>query len=324
MGIEASTNRAMAGVVELNPDERASRHSRIGNNGPAGTARIELADRGVGQQAADMADAEDAFRMLAADGVELVWQPVRDARDNGAILYHEALARFPDEGDRDASPARHLQALERLGLAPAFDREIVGRVIEALRADPFAVLGVNISAQSADTGGWWTDVAPLLREHPGIARRLVIEITETTPYPSTRQAIAFAAEARALGCRVALDDFGVGHASLHTMLALSPAIIKIDALFVRTAASSAAAGAMFRHLVGLAVSTGALAVVEGIETPEQAARALDAGATWQQGYLHGRPSCVRSRDIRPRLDRPAAFSALFQSAAPPTTQEFRS
>lgn len=315
MDIEASTNRAMAGVVELNPGGRGRRHSGIGNEGSVGASLIETADLDVGQPAADMADVEDTILMPAADGVELVWQPVRDARDGGAILYHEALARFPDEMDREASPARHVEALERLGLAPAFDRGIVGRVIEELRTDPFAVLGVNISAQSADTGGWWPDVALLLREHSGIARRLVIEITETAPYPSISQAIAFAAEARALGCRVALDDFGVGHASLRSMLALSPAIIKIDALFVRAAASSTAAGAMFRHLVGLAVSTGALVVAEGVETPEQAARALDAGATWQQGYLHGRPSRVRGHEIRAQPDRLAASC--------PATREFR-
>jgi len=229
---------------------------------------------------------------LAAHQVELVWQPVRDARDGEAVLYHEALVRCPDLAGLEVGPRVQLMELERRGDAPAFDRAIVRRVIAELEADPLAVLAVNISARSVDPA-IWCDVFARLRRNPAVARRLVIEITETAPLPSLEHALSFSSQARALGCRVALDDFGVGHTSLYDMFAMQPAIIKIDALFVRRAGSGGTADAMFRHLVGLARSTNALVVVEGVETPLQAELALEAGAIWQQGFYHGRPSGVR-------------------------------
>ena len=269
-----------------------ARHSDDGpwaDREDTGTERVALADRGD----------EGAMLACPSASMALVWQPVRDVRPGGAILYHEGLVRFPETDGWDAAPHATLAMIERCGGSLSFDRLIVRRVIEALRSDPVAVLGVNLSAASTDPDGW-SDVVAMLRSDREIAHRLIVEITETAPFADIDRAASFCAQLQACGVRVALDDFGAGHSSVATALALQPAIIKIDGAFVQQAGASATGAALFRHLVGIARSIGALTIVEGVETREQADIAQDAGSLWQQGYFHGRP--MRLRPARTQAD----------------------
>ncbi|MCW2382940.1 EAL domain-containing protein (putative c-di-GMP-specific phosphodiesterase class I) [Sphingobium sp. B2D3B] len=241
---------------------------------------------------ADMAQAASLLSALANGRLLPVWQPVRNGAQGDAVLYHECLLRMLEDGRQEtAGPA--IDALERLGMVGVLDHYVVSTVIEELQRDPDVCLGANISAHSACPGGWWDELMPRLRDMPSVARRLVIEITETAHYPDIGEATCFAARLRKLGVRVALDDFGVGHASLRSLLALQPDIIKIDAFFLRRAIGSEPDRVALHHLIGLAGSFVADVVVEGVETEEEFDLAREAGAIWLQGYHMGRPSVVR-------------------------------
>jgi EAL domain-containing protein (putative c-di-GMP-specific phosphodiesterase class I) len=242
----------------------------------------------MAQYRADLTGTSELLELLSDNRLTLAWQPIRSAVSERDILYHEALAR--EVGAEGRGLGDRIPAAERLGFSQALDKYVVERVIDRLRVDDQAILGANISAQSAAPHRWWRDVIEALRQRPDVAQRLVIEITETTELPPVALAVTFANQMRALGCRIALDDFGAGHASFRTLLALQPAIVKIDAFFVQHAAASPAAGAMFRHLVGLAQSMTATVVVEGVETAEQADLAFSYGVEWQQGHYLGAPS----------------------------------
>lgn len=247
----------------------------------------------------DMAIASEVMVALREGRLLLTWQPVVAAESARRLLYHEGLARIIGTDGREISPALFVPALERVGLVRAFDRWLVALALDELESCPHATLAVNISGKSACIDGWWGSLFARLRD-PDIARRLIVEITETAPLCA--EAPAFAAALRRLGCRIALDDFGMGHASVRCGLSLAPDIIKIDAFFLRNAALSRQGAAMLEHLIGIAGSVAPVVVIEGVETVEQrdqAARlqarlAPRSGGCWQQGYLHGRPSFWRS------------------------------
>ena len=173
---------------------------------------------------------------MANDRLMLVWQRIAHAPHQDEILYHEALLRTVENDGTDVAPAEALGALERLGLARSLDQFVVAKVIDELETHPTAVLGVNISAQSAVFDSWWAEAERRLAGNRLIARRLVIEITETAALSSISETICFVDRMRALGCRIALDDFGVGHASIRQLIALKPDIVKVDGFFMRRAA----------------------------------------------------------------------------------------
>ena len=250
-------------------------------------------DRWFAIYKSDMQIAAHAF-CCAADGRMIpYWQPVCDYRDPSRVLYHEGLVRF---GNHNAglSPAVVFPALERTGMATTFDWVMVRHVLDELRADPSATLGVNISASSAHLKGWWRGILAELATRPDIAKRLVVEITETDPIVHICETIAFAREVRAVGATLALDDFGAGYTSIRQLMDLVPALVKIDGLFLQRAISNVQPCHSLPHLIGLIRELGGTVIIEGVETPEMADIGYVSGATWQQGYYYGHPAPVRS------------------------------
>ena len=113
-------------------------------------------------------------------------KPVCRADLSGGVLYQECLARLR-WGERDTlPPVAFLPRLEALGLMRWFDRLVVGRTIDALRADPAAVYGCNVAAASAVVDDAWLAIFRRLEREPSVAARLVVEITETGPLNPSR------------------------------------------------------------------------------------------------------------------------------------------
>jgi EAL domain-containing protein (putative c-di-GMP-specific phosphodiesterase class I) len=244
----------------------------------------------------------------------LDWDSVWDARWPDHILYHEAVSLILDDrGDRhSASPL--LNALERLGFCRNFDRFVVRSVVTELQESSTAVLGVNISAQSARCDGPWGDIIAILRNDRSIGSRLTIEISGTAAVQDISAMISFARMLHGLGVSIALDNFGASFASLRQTLALSPQIIKIDQTFLQRASVSPTDLAIFGHLVGLARAS-AIVVVGGVEDAQQSRTALDADVTWQQGNHWGRPTASRAWRKAEGLEISAASVVPFVGTA---------
>ncbi len=276
-------------------DEATSPQREVWETLDRTVASGEPVESGAGwlrQYRRDMEDGGRLLRKLDADEICFAWQPIVDVTHRDSVLYYEALARAPDQEGRLNTHQDELLALERLGLVRAFDHRIFSLVLDELEADPFVRLGVNISARSAILDAWWERSLARLAADRSLAARLVIEITETAPLRPISDVTAFMSEMRRLGCRFALDDFGVGHASFRQLLSLSPDIVKIASAFLHTELSELRRTTL-AHLKGLAETLATVVVVEGVETGEQSRLAQAVGLTWQQGYFMGSPSCLR-------------------------------
>ena len=130
------------------------------------------------------------------------------------------------------SPGQFVPALERLGLTRLFDVAVMRDVLERLRSSPEICLGCKVSALSAVNDLWWQDVQQMLLLDPGLASRLVIEVTETVGFPNAPRAQAFIESFRRMGCSTATDNFGAGCNSSPTMMRTKPDPIKIDTRLV--------------------------------------------------------------------------------------------
>jgi EAL domain-containing protein (putative c-di-GMP-specific phosphodiesterase class I) len=223
---------------------------------------------------ADMGQAGELLNLMANDRLTLVWQRITRSPGYDEILYHEALLRTIVDDGMEAVPDGVLGSMERLGLVQLVDQLVVAKVVDELEAYPTAVLGANISARSA-------------------AQRLVIEITATAALRSISETVSFVDRMRALGCRIALDHFGVGHGSIRQLIALKPDIVKIDGFFLRRAMSAKCERATLRHLIGLAGSMAPTVVVDGVEDVAGSEFAAEAGAAWQQGRFCDHPAIIR-------------------------------
>lgn len=199
--------------------------------------------------------------------------------------YDECLARiiFP-EVHCAMMPSSFIPSVTRSGFINEFDRIVVSDVINRLIADSSRVLGCNISAESAIESHWWTATFDRLARMPEVARRLVIEITETAPVVPERGR-AFAQHLSALGCRIAIDDFGAGYGVQNGIAIGEPDIVKLDAGLLENARSSEAGVERLRGLADLARDLAHTVVIEGVESREDLDIVRRAGCEWAQGHF---------------------------------------
>jgi len=118
--------------------------------------------------------------------------------------------------------------------------------------------------------------------------RLVIEVTEEIANNAAQFNSAIA-HARAVGCLIAIDDFGAGHSNFDRVWRWRPEIVKLDRSLVARAAQDAQARRVVVQMVSLLHECGALVLMEGVETMAEAVVALEADVDMVQGYLFGRP-----------------------------------
>jgi EAL domain-containing protein (putative c-di-GMP-specific phosphodiesterase class I) len=117
------------------------------------------------------------------------------------------------------------------------------------------------------------------------------------------------AELKALGVLLAVDDFGVGHASLKQLKELLPVdLLKIDKSFVDGLTTDPKDRAIVEAVILLAGSLGLGTVAEGVEHAEQAAALRELGCQLAQGYYFSRP--VAPDAIAAMLDAEAALGPV--------------
>ncbi len=176
---------------------------------------------------------------------------------------------------------------ERLGLMRLLDHRVLELVVEEMIAAPALQLSLNVSAASTTDPDWWAGLCALLRSHPGVAERLIVEITESAAIHDVDETRGFVARVKDLGGRIAIDDFGAGYTSFRNLRKLGVDIVKIDGAFVRDMVRSDDDRAFVRTLIDLARRLDLAIVAEWVQD-ETAAQALrDWGCDYLQGALIG-------------------------------------
>jgi EAL domain-containing protein (putative c-di-GMP-specific phosphodiesterase class I) len=123
-------------------------------------------------------------------------------------------------------------------------------------------------------------------------RQLIVEVTETVPMTGKGQEQENLEALRQMGVRVAIDDFGAGHASLQYLRGFAFDIIKIDRTYVSNIAGNRIDSIIVSAICDIARSLPVEVIAEGVETVEQLAVLQGAGVTGLQGFLLGRPQSL--------------------------------
>jgi EAL domain-containing protein (putative c-di-GMP-specific phosphodiesterase class I)/DNA-binding response OmpR family regulator len=229
-----------------------------------------------GQRAEDRARLQ---RTLSTEAYYPVFQPIMDVHTHQPIGF-EALTRF---SDGTAPDVRFADATAN-DLGIEFETATLQTALhESERLPEGAFVSVNASPALA------LDTDRLLRMFDGIARPIVLELTEYAPiddYEVMRSAL------RALGdrTRLSIDDAGAGYASLRHILELRPSFVKLDMSIVRGIDEDPVRQGLVAGLVSFAGRTGSELIAEGIETDPEMGALVDLDVRLGQGYLLGRPA----------------------------------
>jgi EAL domain-containing protein (putative c-di-GMP-specific phosphodiesterase class I) len=261
---------------------------------PATERRYDARQLGAFSSQAGLHQRSWTARLLRALERELFvvhYQPIVSLRDR-EVAHYEALVRLADEPSGElVSPGQFLPVAERSGLICQIDRLVLQQVLALLASPrhPGLRLAVNLSARSVTDPGMLRHVERALARNRVEPDRLVFEVTETDAICDMDRARAFCAGVRALGCEIALDDFGAGFGTFQYLKALPFDYLKIDGSFVRSLPCSPKDQLVVRALAGLAAAMGKRTVAEFVRDEPTAALLCRFGIDQAQGFAFGRP-----------------------------------
>ena len=247
------------------------------------------------QAAADIRDAisEDRFALLAQKIV---------ATGEAQIPRYELLLRMISRDGGLVSPAHFIPAAERFELMADVDRWVIRRVLhyhaEQLRAVPGVQLCINLSGNSLNDPKFLPFLLDAIEHSVLPPTALTLEITETSLINNLSTAGGIIDTLRSFGCKIALDDFGIGLSSFSYLRNFKADFIKIDGSFVRNMTHSAVDFAIVRAINSIAHEIHSQTVAEFVEDESIFAKVRELGIDFAQGYWLGRPQPIEQIFVR--------------------------
>ena len=150
-------------------------------------------------------------------------------------------------------------------------------------------IAVNLSPRQLARGDIVDATAGALAETGINPRRLCLEVTEGAVVSHAARAGSVLRRLKALGVCIAIDDFGVGYASLGYLERFPIDILKIDRSLVDGVSIEARKKRVVATVMALAETLGLAVIAEGIELPEDAEELMALGCRYGQGFLYARP-----------------------------------
>ena len=290
--------------VSLFPDDGRTAESLMAN---ADMALYRAKDSGRGVYRFFKREMDESIRerrALARDlkqGIldeELVvhYQPLARASD-GEVCGFEALVRWQHPTRGMIPPLDFIPVAEENDLIAPLGEWVLRRACrDAASWEKPLRIAVNLSPLQLNDPTLPTLVHEVLIESGLSPHRLELEITESALFKDYQRALDNLRRLKALGVRIAMDDFGTGFSSLSTLQSFPFDKIKIDKSFVENIHRHDRATVIVRAVLGLGRSLEIPVVAEGVETEEQISFLRGEDCAELQGYAIGRPAPMGSLD----------------------------
>lgn len=236
---------------------------------------------------------EKILKALKEDRFEPWFQPILNLKDD-RIHHYEVLARLRAEDGKILLPGAFIDIAERFSLIGAIDRTITGKAIEmqakTMREGRRYTFGMNLSGKDLGDEELLSFLRARIEQTGADPGCLLFEITETAAIGDLGRAIKFVKELKQIGCKFALDDFGVGFTSFNYLKELNVDFIKIDGSFIRKIHESPNDQVFVKAITDVARGLKIKSIAEFVETEETLEILKSFGVDYAQGYLIGKPS----------------------------------
>jgi len=232
-------------------------------------------------------------RALEEDRIALFAQPVLPM-GGGAPLHQEIMGRLIDEQNEPVAAEQFLPMAVRHNMVEQLDRKVIDRLTRYL-AEKGASDGwyaLNVSARSIQNADFVSWIGELLRARPGVARRLVFEMTELGVVRDVEAASRFAQLLRAAGAGFAVDNFGVHGDAFRSLQLLMPNYIKLSRGFFDDLAQNREDQFFITSMVKIARPLQIQVIAQAIEDEALLPLLQGLGIDAYQGYVGGKPARI--------------------------------
>lgn len=223
------------------------------------------------------------------------WFQPQISTDTGLVTGFEALARWDHPQRGMISPADFLPAIEQADMLERLAEVMMYHAFTAMKAwDDAGVkvpqIGVNFAGPELKNPRLIEKVKWELDRFDLTPQRLSVEVLETVVASAPDDIITRNINGLGqLGCRIDLDDFGTGHASIASIRRFSVSRIKIDRSFVMKADRDPEQQRMISAILTMAERLDVETLAEGVETVGEHALLAQLGCDHVQGFGIGKP-----------------------------------
>ncbi len=244
-------------------------------------------------------------RAIRQQELTLFYQPIV-ALKSRTVVGAEALIRWRHPRRGWVSPGEFIPIAEQSGYIITLGRWVLEQACREARTwqskfhpEMPLTVSVNLSAVQVQDPALVDEVAEVLEQTGLEPQCLTLEITETALMQNPEFTRPILQRLKSLGIRLAMDDFGAGHSSLHYLKQFPIDVLKIDRSFVMGLGLNRVDSALVRTVINLAGVLNMAVTAEGVESPEQVAELAGIGCDKAQGYYYAQP--VPSTELGPVL-----------------------
>lgn len=215
------------------------------------------------------------------------YQPVVDLR-SGQIKGFEVLARWIHPKQGVLLPSVFLSTVKSTGAM----RDMTYSLMETALAEvpaPYAV-SINLDPLMLTDGDLIERIPPIISKCAFHHSRLQFEITEAAFLAPSPRVVSALKALRALGIRIAIDDFGERHSGFSYLQDFRIDGIKIDRSFASRILSDSDDEKLVRAMIAFGRALGLQTTIKGIECFDCWNRIAHMGCEFGQGFYFGRPA----------------------------------
>jgi EAL domain-containing protein (putative c-di-GMP-specific phosphodiesterase class I) len=240
---------------------------------------------------------------LHAERFELFLQPICSLHDDVGLAHYEVLLRLRTADGRLIQPGEFFARAAQQRLMPNIDRWVVRTLLvwltsnRKLWARVPSVFSINLSAQSITDDQFISFVEACVIKSGLPPQALCFDITERFASSGSISVSESMRRLEALGCEVALDDFGANPPAYGYLRSIPAHYFKIDSSLVGAAPTDRVARAMISAIVRMASDLGVQTVAESVESDMELQAVRSLGVDYAQGYLLGKPRSLTGYDF---------------------------
>lgn len=220
----------------------------------------------------------------------MYYQPIIDLT-SGKIVHYEALLRLIDADGQLRNAGELVKTCEVFGLIGRLDRTVIDCCLEQVKFLPAETgMAINLSGKSIGDPELLEFIEKKIMSLQIDPSRIIFELTETAAFHNIAEVRYFVQRIKSLGCKFALDDFGVGFSSFYYIKELDFDYLKLDGSFIAKLAHNPQDQVFVRAMVEISKVFGLSVIAEWIEDRQTADMLRDFGVAFGQGYYFGKPA----------------------------------
>ncbi|MDO5147286.1 MAG: EAL domain-containing protein [Eubacteriales bacterium] len=255
----------------------------------------------------------DFSRALREKEFRVYYQPKYDIC-TGEIIGAEALSRWIREDGTILSPAIFIPCFEesrQVILLDEYMLEEVCRQMGEMEAEGLEVKPVSVNLSRVHLRQFDTlyKIASIIEKSGVSPSNLSFEITESALMEESIPVKDILDHLHHLGCRVDMDDYGVGASNPDTLISNHFDVLKLDRSFVERIGDERAED-FIRSTTQLVMKWGMEVLAEGVEEKYQAERLVELGCTYAQGFYYSKPipekeyrELLRRKEVRHKVEQ---------------------